>query len=104
MTRAPHKDSYDNQMQRFRDRRNVAGTPAEPHTRSCYRRDFARLLAHTRKPLSRINLGDLQSFAQSLAADGLGPISPARTVAATRSLFASCHRMRYLPLAIAPSS
>ena len=68
-----------------------------PHTRSCYRRDCERLLAHTRKPLLRITLGDLQSFAQSLAADALATIWRARTVAATRSLFAFCHRMRYLP-------
>ena len=70
---------------------------ASPHTRSCYRRDCGRLLAHIRKPLTRITLGDLQSFAQSLIAAGLSPISRARTVAATRSLFAFCRRMHYLP-------
>jgi hypothetical protein len=37
-----------------------------PHTRGCYRRDVARLLAHVPKPLNRLTLGDLQRFAQSL--------------------------------------
>ena len=46
---------------------------ASPHTRGCYRRDAARLLAHVPKPLSRLALGDLQGFAQSLVEDGLAP-------------------------------
>ena len=69
---------------------------ASPHTRGCYGRDSSRLLDHVRKPLSRITLGDLQSFAQSLEDDGLAPISRARTIAAIKSLFGFCHRMRYL--------
>lgn len=69
---------------------------ASPHTRGCYGRDSGRLLDHVRKPLSRITLGDLQSFAQSLEDDGLAPISRARTIAAIKSLFGFCHRMRYL--------
>ena len=47
-----------------------------PHTRGCYRRDSERLLAHVRKPLSRITLGNLQSFAQSLISAGLAPPAP----------------------------
>jgi hypothetical protein len=39
---------------------------ASPHTRGCYRRDAAKRLSHVSKPLSRLTLGDLQSFAQSL--------------------------------------
>jgi integrase/recombinase XerD len=70
---------------------------ASPHTRGCYRRDSARLLAHVRKPLNRISLGDLQGFAQSLIQAGLAPISRVRTLAAVRSLFGFCQRMRYLP-------
>jgi site-specific recombinase XerD len=66
-------------------------------TRSCYQRDSARLLAHVRKPLGRITLGDLQSFAESLIEAGLAPISRARTLAATKSLFGFCQRLRYLP-------
>ncbi|MGP8243966.1 MAG: tyrosine-type recombinase/integrase [Bryobacteraceae bacterium] len=69
---------------------------ASPHTRGCYRRDSGRLLAHVRKPLNRIGLGDLQGFAQSLVDEGLAPISRARTIAAIKSLFGFCHRMQYL--------
>jgi integrase/recombinase XerD len=67
-----------------------------PHTRSCYRRDTNRLFANVRKPMDRIGLGDLQSFAQSLIEFGLAPISRARTIAAVKSLFSFCYRVRYL--------
>ena len=69
---------------------------ASPHTRGCYGRDVARLLAHVPKPLNQITLGDLQGFAQSLIQDGLAPISRVRTLAAIKSLFGFCHRMRYV--------
>ena len=49
------------------------------------------------KPLARITLGDLDSFAQSLVAEGLAPVSRARTLAATKSLFGFCYRMRHIP-------
>jgi integrase/recombinase XerD len=67
-----------------------------PHTRSCYLRDSRRLFAHVAKPLARIKLSDLQSFAQSLIDAGLAPISRARTIAATKSLFAFSRRVRHL--------
>ena len=51
---------------------------ASPHTRSCYRRDLARLRACVPKPLNQSTLGDLQHFAQWLAEQGLAPISRAR--------------------------
>jgi integrase/recombinase XerD len=70
---------------------------ASPHTRGCYRRDAGRLLAHVAKPLNRLTLGDLQGFAQSLVEEGLAPISRARTLAAIKSLFGFCQRMRYVP-------
>ena len=66
------------------------------YTRDCYRYDSDRLLNHAQKPLSRITLGDLQNFAYALTTVGLAPISRARTLAAVKSLFAFCHRMRYL--------
>src|SRR5271155_3601134 len=69
---------------------------ASPHTRGCYRWDVGRLLAHTPKPLIRLTLGDLQSFAQSLIGAGLAPISRARTLAAVKSLFRFSQRMRYV--------
>src|SRR5260370_14151523 len=67
-----------------------------PHTRWCYRHDSEQLLNHAKKPLSRITLADLQSFAQSLASSGLAPISRVRTLAAVKSLFGFCIRVRYL--------
>jgi integrase/recombinase XerD len=70
---------------------------ASPHTQGCYRRDSARLLAHVRKPLARMTLGDLHSFAQSLVAEGLAPVSRARTISATKSLFGFCQRMQFIP-------
>jgi len=57
------------------------------HTRGCYQRDAAKLLDHVDKSLSRITLGDLQGFAQSLIGSGLAPISRVRTLAAVKSLF-----------------
>ena len=68
-----------------------------PHTRGCYRRDVTKLLAHVSKSLNRLTLGDLQGFAQSLIETGLAPISRARTLAAVKSLFGFCQRMRYVP-------
>src|ERR1051325_9623392 len=67
-----------------------------PHTRSCYRRDVDRLLAHVSKPLNAIGLGDLQDFSESLIAAGLAPVSRVRTLAAVKSLFSFCCRTRYL--------
>ena len=67
-----------------------------PHTRSCYRRDADRLLAHVGKPLNDIGLGDLQAFSESLIAAGLAPVSRVRTLAAVKSLFSFCCRTRYL--------
>ncbi|MBK5295066.1 MAG: tyrosine-type recombinase/integrase [Acidobacteriia bacterium] len=69
---------------------------SSPHTRDCYQRDSTRLLAHVAKPLKQIVLGDLQGFADSLAADGLAPGFPSRTIAAVKSLFGFCQRTRYL--------
>ncbi len=69
---------------------------SSPHTRSCYRRDADRLIEKLRKPLTEIDLGDLQDFADSLVAAGLAPVSRLRTIAAIRSLFALCHRMHYI--------
>jgi site-specific recombinase XerD len=70
---------------------------ASSHTRSCYRLDSRRLLNHAKKSLARITLADLQSFAQSLIKSGLAPVSRLRTIAAVKSLFGFCSRMRYLP-------
>lgn len=71
---------------------------SSPLTRSCYQRDVNRLLRHACKPLGNIGLADLQGFAQSLAQAGLAPASRARTLAAVKSLFGFCVRMRYIAL------
>ena len=69
---------------------------ASPHTRSCYERDANWLLAHVGKSLSRVTLGDLQAFDEALVVTGLAPVSRVRTLAAVKSLFGFCCRMRYL--------
>jgi len=69
---------------------------SSPHTRSCYERDANRLLAHVGKPLRRVGLGDLQGFDDALVATGMAPASRVRTLAAVKSLFGFCCRMRYL--------
>jgi site-specific recombinase XerD len=69
-----------------------------PHTRGCYSRDSKSLLKHAKKPLARITFADLQRFAQYPCDLGLAPISRVRTLAAVKSLFAFCHRQRYLPV------
>jgi site-specific recombinase XerD len=69
---------------------------SSPHTRSCYQRDADRLVAHVGKPLGRVTLGDLQGFDNALVATGLAPVSRVRTLAAVKSLFGFCCRMRYL--------
>ena len=49
---------------------------SNPHTRDCYRRDATRLLAYAAKPWTSL--------------------SRLRSIAAVRSLFAFCHRMRFI--------
>lgn len=68
-----------------------------PNTRYCYHFDSERLLNCVKKPLSRITLADLQAFAESLIDLGLAPVSRVRVLAAIKSLFGFCYRMRYIP-------
>jgi site-specific recombinase XerD len=55
------------------------------------------LLNHAKKGLARITLSDLQTFAESLSAAGLAPVSRVRVLAAAKSLFGFCYRMRHIP-------
>ena len=64
-------------------------------TRAAYAGDIRALMAHTDKPLPMTTLGDLQGFADSLAA--LKPASRIRKLAAIKSLFAFAHRLGYVP-------
>jgi site-specific recombinase XerD len=93
-----HKVSYGVPM-RYTDSEIIdlwLQSQSSPATMDCYRRDAERLLGEVRKPLNRIGLGDLQRFAQSLVAAGLAPVSRARTLAAIKSLFGLCQRMRFI--------
>jgi len=67
------------------------------HTQRAYRADADRFLLHVAHPLQAVTLGELQGFADGLSADGLGPSSRVRTLAAVKSLFAFGHRLGYLP-------
>ena len=71
------------------------------HTQRAYRADAERFLDAIQKPLHRITLGDLQQYAEQLAASGLQPSSAYRTMSAIKSLFAFGHRLGYLPFDIA---
>ena len=53
-------------------------------TRGCYRHDSEWLLNYLKKPLARITLADLRSFAHALSDAGPAPISLARTLAAIK--------------------
>jgi integrase/recombinase XerD len=66
------------------------------HTRGVYRRDAAKLLRFTGKPLRAIALDDLQAFSASLASQGLAPVSAGRTLAAVRSLMRFASRSGHL--------
>src|SRR5262249_26136810 len=90
-----HKESYEI-LARRRNDHDWAEKYPNRYTRSCYRFDSERLLKHAKKPLARITLADLQRFAESLTSAGLAPISRVRILAAVKSLFGFCHRMRYL--------
>ena len=79
---------------------------SSPATMDCYRRDAERLLSEVRKSLSRIGLGDLHRFAQSLIAAGLAPVSRGRTLAALvfgASTVVGVGATEELPAVVAPS-
>ena len=67
------------------------------HTTRAYRANVARFLACVAKPLSQVTLSDLQSYADTLAADDLTPVSRARMLAAVKSLLTFAHTNGYLP-------
>lgn len=71
------------------------------HTQRAYRRDADRFFGSVEKPLHRINLGDLQAFADQLGASGLETTSVYRAMSAVKSLFAFAHRLGYLPFDVA---
>jgi len=64
------------------------------NTRLAYSGDVRAFLTHAKKPLCAVTLGDLQDFADSLAA--LTPASQVRKLASLNSLFTFAHRLDYL--------
>jgi integrase/recombinase XerD len=70
------------------------GRPAT--TVDAYRRDVARCLGYTGKPLGLLTLADLQDFADSLA--GMAPSSQSRTLSSVKSLLSFGHRLGLLPV------
>jgi integrase/recombinase XerD len=64
------------------------------HTARAYLADATRFRVGVGKPLVRVNLADLQSFADSLSA--LAPASRYRVLSAVKSLLAFGHRVGYL--------
>lgn len=69
------------------------------HTQRAYRADAERFMAVADKPLHRVILGDLQTFA-----DGLGDLQSAtrhRIMSSVKSLFSFGHRLGYLPFDVA---
>ena len=71
-------------------------TQASPLTRDCYHRDAQRLLSHSRKPLTRIGLGDLHKFSQSLIAEGLAPHITGPHAGRRQSLSGFCQRIHFI--------
>src|SRR5882672_4676451 len=69
------------------------GRPAS--TQDAYRRDVARFLAFTDKPLRSVTLGDVQAFADSVQEKA--PSTRARILSSIKSLFAFGYRLGYLP-------
>ncbi len=65
------------------------------HTQRAYSAKAERFLSFSMKPLVRISLSDLQSFADSLT--GLAQSSKAQTLAAIKSLLAFAHKIGYIP-------
>lgn len=66
------------------------------HTQRSYRADLNKFIGFAKTPLHAITLGDLQAFADSLAASELAHATQHRTLSAVKSLFAFGYRLGYL--------
>jgi len=69
-----------------------------PHTCRAYRHEALRFAAFVGAPLPAVTLGDVQAYADSLAARGLAPASQVRALAAAKSLLTFAHRIGYTPV------
>jgi len=68
-----------------------------PRTQRVYHQAVARFRAACPQPLDTLTLGDLQAFADKLAAGGLAPATRALQLSAVKSLLAFGHRLGLLP-------
>lgn len=71
------------------------------HTIRAYRADAEKFLATVPKALHQIKLGEIQDYANQLAASGLQLSSVYCAMSAVKSLFAFGHRLGYLPFDVA---
>ena len=69
-----------------------------PHTQRSYRLAWRLLAEYVAKPLRQVTLGDLQNFADALAAGANGEGTRNRRLSAAKSLFSFGHRLGYLAL------
>ena len=67
------------------------------HTRRAYAADVVRFLAFVQKPLSRVTLTDLQSWAGHLGQGSLKPASQNRAFTAVKSLLSFAQETGYVP-------
>ena len=67
-----------------------------PHTQKAYTGDIVRFFKFVDKQLSKVTLGDLQGFADSLIELNLKPASQHRILAAVKSLITFAHKIGYL--------
>lgn len=66
-----------------------------PHTTRAYAHNAARFAAFVGAPLAAITVGDVQAFADELAASGLSAGSQGRPLAAVKSLLSYAYRIGY---------
>jgi len=68
------------------------------NTARAYRREALAFFAFVGAPLPAVTLGDVQAYADSLAASGLAPASRSRALAAVKSLLSFAHAVGYTPV------
>lgn len=65
-----------------------------PRTQTAYRADVGRFLTLIQKPLHAVTMGDLHTYAVSLA--HLSPATQARRMASLKSLLSKAHKLGYI--------
>jgi integrase/recombinase XerD len=67
-----------------------------PHTQKAYSKDIRNFVNIVAKSFTIVTLGDLQNYADSLAAKDLKPISCHRILSSVKSLFTFAYKLGYL--------